>query len=126
MSREDFIIELFWRVEDKMGDVPQPSPSNLWPSEMVTRAFRLAIQGVGHRAFYPWWVRDWKKWLPHRPDRTRGFGRFKTPRDGTERFLADPTILGVLGAYGRQRIPPIREGRTPAPGGVEPSWDRRR
>ena len=114
MSTEDFIIELFWRIDDKMCDVAKHSQSNLWPSEIVTLAFLFAIKGVGNRAFYQWLVRDWKKWFPHLPDRTRLFRLFKTHRDWTERFLADPTILGVIDTYGLELIHPIREGRSPA------------
>ncbi len=114
MTTEDFIMELFCRVDDPMRDVAKHNQSSLWPSELVTLAFLFAIKGVGNRAFYRWLMRDWKGLFPKLPERTRLFRGFKTHRDWTARFLADPTILGVIDTYGIELIHPIREGRTPA------------
>lgn len=36
MTHEDFITELFCRVDDQMKEVPQHSQALLWPSEVVT------------------------------------------------------------------------------------------
>ena len=51
MTTEDFIIELFCRVDDAMKGVPKHSQSNLYLSEIVTLAILFAIKGVGQRAF---------------------------------------------------------------------------
>lgn len=42
------------------------------------------------------------------------FRQFKTHRQWTLRFLAPPTLLGVVDSYGIELIHPIREGRSPA------------
>jgi hypothetical protein len=112
MTTEDFIIELFCRVDDAMRDVPKHSQANLYPSETVTLAILFALKGVGNRAFYRWIKRDWKSLFPNLPHRTRLFRLFKTHQEWADRFLADPTILGVADTYGIELIHPIREGRS--------------
>lgn len=108
-----YIIELFCRVDDKLKDVPKHSQAKLYPSEVVTLALLFAIKGVGNRAFYRWLCRDWRPLFPNLPERTRLFRLFKTHQDWTETFMADPTVLGVIDAYGIELIHPIREGRSP-------------
>ena len=51
--------------------------------------------------------------FPALPERTRLFRRFRTHQDWTDRFMASPTLLGVVDAYGIELIHPIREGRRP-------------
>lgn len=113
MPTEYYIIELFCRVDDKLKDVPKHSQAKLYPSEVVTLALLFAIKGVGNRAFYRWLCRDWRPLFPNLPERTRLFRLFKTHQDWTETFMADPTVLGVIDAYGIELIHPIREGRSP-------------
>ena len=113
MTTQDFIIDLFCRIDDVMADVPKHPQALLYPSEIVTLAFLFAIKGVGNRAFYRWLKRDWLELFPKLPERTRLFRLFKTHRDWTERFLAEPTVFGVIDTYGLELIHPIREGRTP-------------
>ena len=36
MTIQDFITELFCKVDDQMADVPKHSQALLWPSETVT------------------------------------------------------------------------------------------
>ena len=36
MTTEDFISELFYRVDETMKDIPKYPLANLWPSEVVT------------------------------------------------------------------------------------------
>ena len=57
MTTEDFIIDLFCRVDDRMKNVPNHSQASLWPSELVTIGLLFAVKGVGQRAFYRW-LRD--------------------------------------------------------------------
>ena len=45
MTTEDFIIELFCRVDDQMGIVPKHSQASLYPSEVVTLAFLFTLKG---------------------------------------------------------------------------------
>jgi hypothetical protein len=94
MTTLEYITEFFCKVDDKMKDVPKHSQSSLHPSEIVTLAFMFAIKGCGNRDFYRWLKRDWIRCFPNLPDRTRLFRLFVTHRDWTERFLAEPTILG--------------------------------
>ena len=54
MTTEDFISELFYRVDEAMKDVPKHPQASLWPSEVVTLGVLFALKGVGNRAFYRW------------------------------------------------------------------------
>lgn len=56
MPTEDFIVDLFCRVDDMMRDtVVKHSQAELFASEVVTLARRavFAIKGVGNRVFAP-------------------------------------------------------------------------
>lgn len=112
MTTEDFIIELFIRIDDAMKGMPKHSQANLYPSEIVTLGILFALKGVGNRAFYRWVRRDWLFWFPKLPERTRLFRLFKTHRAWTDRFLAQPTILGVVDSYGIELLHPCRAGRS--------------
>jgi hypothetical protein len=113
MSTVDFITELFCRVDDAMKGVAKHSQANLYPSETVTLGILFALKGVGDRAFYRWLKRDCLALFPHLPDRTRLFRLFKVHRAWTDRFLAEPTLLGVADTYGIELLHPMREGRSP-------------
>lgn len=113
MSTEEFIIDLFCRVDETLGPVPKHPQAGLWPSEVVTLALLFALKGVGNRPFYRWLAKDWRPLFPHLPERTRLFRLFKRHRAWTARFLATPTLLGVIDTYGIELIHPIREGRSP-------------
>jgi hypothetical protein len=113
MTTLDLVTELFCRIDEAMKDVPKHAQASLYPSEVVTLAFMFAIKGVGNRSFYRWLARDWQACFPRLPERTRLFRLFKTHRQWTERFWAEPTIFGVIDTYGIELIHPIREGRSP-------------
>lgn len=112
MTTEEFITELFYRIDNDMKDVKKHKQSSLYPSETVTVAILFALKGVGNRAFYRWLNRDCLPLFPKLPDRTRLFRLFKSHRDWTRVFLASPTILGVIDSYGIEFIHPIRECRS--------------
>lgn len=112
MTTVDFITELFCRIDDAMRDVPKHAQALLYPSEIVTLGILFALKGVGNRAFYRWVQRDLLPLFPNLPERTRLFRLFKTHQAWTNRFLADPTILGVADTYGIELLHPIREGRS--------------
>lgn len=114
MSTVDFITELFCRIDDVMHDVAKHSQASLWPSEIVTLGLLFALKGVGNRAFYRWLDRDYRSLFPNLPERTRLFRLFKTHQDWTDRFLAEPTLMGVADTYGIELIHPVREGRSSA------------
>jgi hypothetical protein len=108
----DFITELFCRVDDMLGKIPKHSQANLYPSEVVTLALLFALKGVGNRAFYRWLERDYRPLFPSLPSRTRLFRLFNTHRRWTNRFMATPTLMGLIDTYGIELIHPRREGRS--------------
>jgi hypothetical protein len=112
VTTQDFITELFCRVDDQLKNEPKHSQAALHPSEIVTLAFMFAIKGVGNRPFYRWLKRDFEHLFPSLPERTRLFRLFKTHRAWTQQFMAEPTVLGVIDSYGIELIHPIREGRS--------------
>ena len=96
MTTEDFITDLFDRVDTKMYMIPKHSQAHLYPSEVVTLALLFAIKGVGTRAFYRWLVKDWRDAFPNLPERTRLFRLFKTHRDWANRAKeGDPINLKI-------------------------------
>lgn len=112
MTTEDFIIDLFCRVDDQMPDAQKHSQAKLYPSEVVTIAILFALKGVGNRAFYRWLERDYAHWFPDLPERTRLFRQFNTHRHWTQRFMADPSLIGLIDTYGIELLHPRREGRS--------------
>ena len=114
MTTPDFIIALFYAVDQEMLEVPKHPEAKLSPSEVVTLALLHAIKGGGTRAFYRWLTRDYVALFPQVPERTRLARLFKTHTAWTARFLAAPTVLGVADSYGIALIHPMRAGRSPA------------
>ena len=114
MTTQDFITELFCRVDDAMPAIRKHPQALLYPSELVTLGILFALKGVGNRAFWRWLTRDYRDLFPKLPERTRFFRLLQTHQDWTNYFLADPTVLGVIDTYGIELIHPIREGRSPA------------
>ncbi len=112
MTTEEFIIDLFCRVDEVLSDVPKHPQAKLYPSEIVTLAVLFALKGVGPRAFYRWLVRDYRPLFPKLPHRTRLSRLFATHRSWADYFLAQPTVLGVADSYGIELLHPIREGRS--------------
>src|SRR5215475_15427873 len=80
MTTPDFIIALFYAVDQEMLDVPKHPEAKLYPSEVVTLALLHAIKGGGTRAFYRWLTRDYLPLFPQVPERTRLAWLFKTHR----------------------------------------------
>jgi hypothetical protein len=100
MSTDDFIIALFIRVDERVGHLPKHRQAGLHPSEIVTLGLLFALKGVGPCAFDRWLRRNYGRWFPGLPDRTRLFRLFATHDRWTEYFLAEPTMLGVADSYG--------------------------
>src|SRR5256885_2202561 len=113
MTTEEIIIGLFCRVDDRMGDVPWDPLAHLYPSELVTIGILYGTMGLSQSAFYRWLTRDFRPLFPRLPERSRLFRLLKTHQDWTQFFLAAPTVLGVIDAYGIELIHPMREGRSP-------------
>ena len=114
MTTQDFIIALFYAVDQEMLEVPKHPDAKLYPSEVVTLALRSAIKGGGTRAFYRWLTRAYLALFPQVPERTRLARLFQTHTAWTTRFLAAPTVLGVADSSGIELLHPMREGRSPA------------
>ena len=114
MTTQDFIIALFYAVDQEMLEVPKHPDAKLYPSEVVTLALRSAIKGGGTRAFYRWLTRAYLALFPQVPERTRLARLFQTHTAWTTRFLAVPTVLGVADSSGIELLHPMREGRSPA------------
>ena len=91
MTTADFIIALFYRIDNHKLDVPKHPQASLYPSEVVTLGVLYALKGGGKRAFYRWLVRDWQALFPRLVSRTRLFRLFTTHADWTDRFRAEPT-----------------------------------
>lgn len=111
MTTVDFITALFCRVDDALRDVPTHPQAHLYPSEVVTVALLFALKGGGERAFYRWLTRDYRPLFPRLPERTRLFRLFATHQAWADRFLAEPTLLGVGDTYGVELLHPWREKR---------------
>lgn len=112
MTTEDFITELFCKVDDQMKSVPKHRQALLYPSEVVTIGLLHAIKGVGNRPFYRWLINNYKGMFPGLPHRTRLFRLLRTHQSWTNAFLASPTLLGVIDSYGIELLHPVREGRS--------------
>ena len=76
MTPPDFLIALFYAVDQERLEVPKHPDATLSPSAVVTLALLQAIKGGGTRAF-SYWLR---------------------------RFLAAPTVRGVAGTDGMELI----------------------
>ncbi len=113
MTTLDFITELFVRVDDAMTDTQKHSQASLCPSETVTLGLLFALRGGSGRAFHRWAKRDLFALFPRLPERTRLFRLLAAHQGWTRRFLAPPTVLGVIDSYGIELVHPIRERAKP-------------
>lgn len=112
MPIEDFIIDLFCRVDDQLGSLPRLPSEKLHRSELVTLGMLFALKGDSARDFYRWISNNARHLFPDMPSRTRLFRRLARWCDLTKTFLAKPTLLGVVDTYGIELIHPFREGRS--------------
>lgn len=112
MTTEEFIIELYCRVDEKMQGIDKHAQAKLYPSEVVTLGILFALKGVGTRAFYRWLSRDYLGLFPRLPERTRLFRSFKQHRQYASRFLVEPSLIGLIDSFGIELIHPRREGRS--------------
>jgi hypothetical protein len=114
VTTEDFIIELFCWVDDRMGAIDKHPQAKLYPSELVTIGLLFALKGGYFRAFYRWLKRDYAALFAGLPDRTRLQRLLQGHQAWCQQFLAQPTFFTVIDSYGIELIHPIREKRTPA------------
>ena len=93
MTQEQFITELFCRVDDMLPNSEEHFQAKLSKSELLTLGLLFALKGVSQRAFYRWLKHNWLEFFPNLPERTRLFRRLKTHRKLTEQFLAETNYL---------------------------------
>ena len=108
MNTIDFITELFFDVDNNIDDTKH-SQAKLYPSEVVTIGLLYALKGCGQRNFWRWLTKDYRPLFLPLPCRTRLFRLLNSHRHYIERFLADPSIIGVIDTHGIELIHPIRE-----------------
>jgi hypothetical protein len=113
MSTEDFIIELFYRADEKLKAEKIHSQAKLHKSEIVALALLFALKGTTCTNFYRWLKRDYLSLFPNLPERTRLFRLFKTHQILAHKFLAETTLIGVTDSFGIEFCHPIREKRFP-------------
>ena len=113
LDTEEFIIDLFCRVDHAMAGVPKRSDASLWPGEIATLGVLFALRGTSERAFDRWLRRQWLMLFPRLPHRTRLFRLFATHADWTDRFLARPSFFGIADSYGIELINTRRLKRSP-------------
>jgi hypothetical protein len=113
VTQEQFIIELFCRVDDMLPKTQKHIQAKLSISELVTLGLLFALKGSSQHAFYRWIKHNWIDLFPVLPERSRFFRRLKTHRQITEKFLAEPTVFGVIDSYGIELCHPIRENHQP-------------
>ena len=73
MTIQEFITEMFCRVDDAMPDQQKHSQALLHLSETVTLGLLFALKGAGTRAFYRWADANLRPLFPRLPERTRLF-----------------------------------------------------
>ena len=115
MTTNDFITQLFCRVDDKLNECCKNNKhrqANLYPSEVVTLGLLFALKGKGNRAFYRWFLRNHRDLFPNLPERTRLFRLFNSHRHLIDLFMAEASLIGVIDTYGIELIHPRREGRS--------------
>ena len=113
MTTVEFIMALFYEIDEQLRAIPIHPDAHLWPSEVVTLGLLHALKGGGNRAFYRWLTRDYRPLFPQLPERTRLFRLFMTHHDWTQVFLAPPPCSAVIDTYGIELIHSMREGRSP-------------
>jgi hypothetical protein len=112
LTQEEFIAELFCRVDDALTDQQKDPRAKLWPAELVTIGILLALRGQSQRRFYVWLISNWRSLFPHLPERTRLFRLLTKYRALAERFLSEPSLINFSDSLGIELIHPRREGRT--------------
>jgi hypothetical protein len=80
LSTQDFIVELFCRIDDRMAGVPRDPRTHLWPGEIVTLGVLFTLKGARQRRFYHWLSSNHRPLFPRlpghlfqMPERTRLF-----------------------------------------------------
>lgn len=120
MPTDEIIIRLLCIVDEALGCVKKHPQAKLYPCEVVTIGLIFALKGTSYRAFYRWFSANYAALFGHRlPEQSRLFRLLMAATIHTERFLADPTVLGILDSFGIELVHPRREGRSSRPVGTK-------
>lgn len=114
MRTDEIIIRLFCIVDDRLGDVKKHPLARLHPSEVVTIGLVFALKGGSYRAFYRWLRANYADLFGRLPEQSRLYRLLANAQPLTDRFLANPTVLGIIDSIGIELIHPRREGRSDA------------
>lgn len=124
MTQEEFIVELFVRVDERLHSCPcsdrfegqlplvKDPRAKLHPSELVTIGILFVLKATSQRRFYQWLSSNHKELFPHLPERTRLFRLLAQYQAWADRFLAEPTLLNYSDSLGMETVHPRREGRS--------------
>jgi hypothetical protein len=112
LTQEEFIVQLFCRVDDAMTEVLKDPRAKLWPSELVTIGILFALRGQSQRRFYLWLWCNFRPLFPNLPERTRLFRLLLRHQTWSDRFLAQPSLINFSDSLGVELVHPRREGRT--------------
>src|SRR5215471_6487339 len=86
MTTQDFIIALFYAVDQERRDVPKRPDAKLYPSEVVTLALLFAITGERLRTFSRWLMRAYLLLFLHLSECTRLARLSRPTRRGPHAF----------------------------------------
>lgn len=109
MPQDEFITRLFCMIDEVLGPVKKYDDETLYASEVVTLMVLFAIKGGRYRAYYRWIDYNHRGLFPNLPDVTRLLRLFQSHRAYLQRFLAEPTALGIIDTYGIELLHPRRE-----------------
>jgi hypothetical protein len=112
LTQQEFIAQLFCRVDDALNDLPKDPRAKLWPSELVTIGILFALRGQSQRRFYHWLWCNFRPLFPNVPERTRLFRLLRQYQAWAERFLAQPSLINFSDSLGIELLHPRRERRT--------------
>jgi hypothetical protein len=112
MPQDEFIIRLFYNIDEEMGPVKKYADELLYASEVVTLMILFAIKGGKFRAFYRWVKYNHQTSFPKLPEVSRLSRLFLNHQAWCLEFLANPSLLGIIDTYGMELIHPRREGRS--------------
>lgn len=115
MPTDEIIIRLLCIVDDRLGHVKKHPLARLHPSEVVTIGLVFALKGLGYRPFYRWLRANYGYLFAGLPEQSRLYRLLVNAQPYTDRFLADPTVLGIIDSIGIELIHPQREGRSDDP-----------
>lgn len=115
MTTEDFIISVFYQVDEQMLEVQKHPQAKLYPSEVVTIGLLFALKGGAFRAFYRWLERDYAVLFGGVPERTRLHRLLVAHRRWCQRFLGQGQGTVVLDSYALELLHPVRQGRSQRP-----------